>query len=75
MGKKIGNIIILIGFFVLVLYYFLDVQILPNDEEWLIVEVLYWFIVVLLAVETSRTIYKLMCEKEKEGHDNYWDSE
>ncbi|OLO27865.1 hypothetical protein BTR23_18815 [Alkalihalophilus pseudofirmus] len=52
------------------LYYF-DVQKLPQAEERHIVELLFYALIVLLAIEASKTIYKLVKSiKQKEGNEN-----
>lgn len=66
MAEKTGNLILILILGGFGLYYFLDVRSLPNAEERLIVENLFWFLVVLLVIEASRTIYQIWRDRKKE---------
>ncbi|WP_018923049.1 tripartite tricarboxylate transporter TctB family protein [Salsuginibacillus kocurii] len=66
MAEKIGNLIFLIIIFAFGLYYYMDVQSLLHFEERLIVEILFWFLMILLPLEGGRIIYKMV--KESAGN-------
>ncbi|GAB3797613.1 tripartite tricarboxylate transporter TctB family protein [Virgibacillus kimchii] len=68
MAANIGNYLLLIIIGAFGLYYFLDVRSLPNPQERVIVEILFWVLVVLLAIEASRTTYKLWKENKNENN-------
>lgn len=70
MGEKIGNLIFIFVVGAFGIYYFFDVQGLPNLQERLIIQILFWGLMILLVIEASRTIYKIRKEQEDQNEEN-----
>lgn len=71
MAGKIGNLTLLLVIGLFGVAYFFEVQRLPLPEERLIVGILALLLVVLLAAEAGRTIYKMVAERKSKEEKNH----
>ncbi|WP_157843107.1 tripartite tricarboxylate transporter TctB family protein [Bacillus sp. FJAT-44742] len=60
MAQEIKNILFLVVIAAFGLYYYLDVQTLPEQEERQLVELVSWGLAVVLLFETTRSLIKIL---------------
>jgi putative tricarboxylic transport membrane protein len=68
MAQRIGNLLFISAVGLFGLIYFLDVQRLPEAEERTVVDILFWILLVLLAMEASRTLYLMVKDAKTKVH-------
>ncbi|QQK77813.1 tripartite tricarboxylate transporter TctB family protein [Salicibibacter cibarius] len=70
MKQRIASLILLLFFLSFGLVYYLDVRTLPEFEERLIIDLLFWLLIPLLALEASKIIYGIIKNKKCEKNGN-----
>lgn len=65
MSKPIGNLVILFVLAILTSIYFFDVQTLPNKEERIVVETLFYILLFLMIIEAIKSIISVVKDRTR----------